>query len=112
MILQFKNTLTRTSYGLTVLQLDKDLIKSVKPEEIRNKGEFTFYSGEGLFSELYHYIIVIELENKERVEIVFTNHYDREAAISYIYNEMVDQQQTNSFYRRQTSKKAKIQTDF
>jgi len=112
MILLFQNTLTGTSYGETILQLDKDLIKSVRPEEIRNKGEFTFHSGEGSFSELYHYIIVIELENKERIGIVFANHYDREAAISYIYNEMVSQPQINSFYKRQTSKKAKIQTDF
>ena len=99
MILLFNNTLTKTSYGSTILQLDKDLIKSVKPAEIRNKGEFAFYSGEELFSELYHYLIVIELENNEKTEIVFTNYYDRESAISYIYDEMVVQLQTNSFYK-------------
>lgn len=120
MILTFQNTVTSTSFGETILQLNRNLIKSVEPHEVQKKvdnqipwNDFV----EGSFSELYHYTIVIksndiqDIKSKDDIinEIKFINHYDREAAISYIHGEMTIQQEQNSFYKKQNDNHLRLQ---
>ncbi|MEA1973161.1 MAG: hypothetical protein U9N34_07710 [Candidatus Cloacimonadota bacterium] len=121
MILSFQNTVTSTSFGETILQLNRNLIKSVEPHEVPKKEDnYPLWSSfvEGSYSELYHYTIVIksndiqDIKSKDYIinEIKFINHYDREAAISYIHSEMTIQQEQNSFYKKQNDNQMK--TDF
>lgn len=120
MILSFQNTVTSTSFGETILQLNRNLIKSVEPHEVQKKADNQIHWNdfvEGGYSELYYCTIVIksndiqDIGSKDDIinEIKFINHYDRDAAISYIHSEMTIQQEQNSFYKKQNDNHLRLQ---
>ena len=102
MILKLQNVITNTSFGDIILQMDKDKIISVEPqEEIKQKQtvldpNLSNNYFEGLASELIEYYI--ELGTVEStIKIVFSDLTSRNNAIHYIFDEM--RLKTNEFRR-------------
>ncbi len=112
MILIFENTITKTSFGNLILQVDSDLIVSVQPQdffksEVQSNLKFLYSpipnpggieENIGLFSDIMIPSLVIELEENIRV-VHFSDYFSRDNSIRLIFDEML-KPEVNKFYRK------------